>query len=501
MQLMLILNVGSLLAWHADLVAALQADGHHIHIQLEYGESDWPANFALLRQWESLLSRGSRRRQAQALSTSQLKPFMAVSPARPGCVVAIDATASDLPADCPVLRLRFDGGTQAFALNAALDEREAMIEAVLDGTGVLARAHPATEMRGNLIDRLGFVFARAITVLRQAVGQVAGVKPMRVLPFIPHHPAHPFTLGRGIVLSLCNLSTKIAARLKRQALIGEHWRVGWRRLDSGQSVIERLCLPSSPYQIIPDDGRRYYADPFPFAWQGKLHVFVEEWPYETRKGVISVCEIGPNGVLSSPRTVLEQPYHLSYPFVFERGGQIYMLPETGAAGRIELYRADPYPDRWVLERVLIEGIDSGDPTLIDHAGQLWLFATERCDDASVHDCLSLFFADDLFGEWQRHPGNPVVMHAGIARPAGRIERVGAHLIRPVQDCGPAYGAALALQRIDQLDLDSFAETTLAHLAAPRDWLATGLHTLNRGGGIETIDVRAPRNGSGLLGGI
>jgi hypothetical protein len=505
MRLMLILNERSLLAWHTRLIDRLTAHGHRVHVCLEHQETDWPANFSLLRHWECLLSRGSRRQEAQALPQACLEPFLQGFQDQPECIVAIDAGPGVKPTGCPVLRLRFDGGSQAFALNAALDGREAMVEAVLDNGEVLARAFPATEMRKSITDRLGFVFSRAMTVIDTALRRIdhEGFEASG-LPFVQHAPAKPFNLMAGVLgfagQFAKTVSARIAMRLQQQALIGEHWRVGWRRIGAGQGVIEQLCLPSAPYTILPDDGRRYYADPFPFHWQGRLHVFVEEWPYETEKGVISVCEIGPEGVLSSPRIVLERPYHLSYPFVFEAGGQVFMLPETGAAGRIELYRADPYPDRWVLEQVLVEGIDSGDPTLIMHQGRFWLFATERCDGGSVHDCLSLFHADALLGQWQRHPGNPVLMDAGSARPAGRIERIGEKLIRSVQDCGPAYGAALALRQIDRLDLDGFAETTLAHLAAPHDWLATGLHTLNQRGGIETIDVRAPRNRSGMLAG-
>ena len=40
-----------------------------------------------------------------------------------------------------------------------------------------------------------------------------------------------------------------------------------------------------------------------------------------------------------------------------------MLPETGDAGRIELYRAVEFPDHWELDRVLIDGLTAFDATL------------------------------------------------------------------------------------------------------------------------------------------
>ncbi len=79
--------------------------------------------------------------------------------------------------------------------------------------------------------------------------------------------------------------------------------------------------------------------------------------------MISVCEPGPDDAWSPPRTVLERDHHLSYPFVFEHEGAIYMLPETGEAGRIELHRAVEFPDHWELDRVLLDGLTALDATL------------------------------------------------------------------------------------------------------------------------------------------
>ena len=91
------------------------------------------------------------------------------------------------------------------------------------------------------------------------------------------------------------------------------------------------------------DGQRFQADPFLFSHGGRTWMFFEDFPHATRKGVIAVCEIDASGHPGAPRVVLEEPFHLSYPFVFEHDGEIYMLPETAAAGCIRLYHADPFP--------------------------------------------------------------------------------------------------------------------------------------------------------------
>ena len=39
-----------------------------------------------------------------------------------------------------------------------------------------------------------------------------------------------------------------------------------------------------------------------------------------------------------------------------------MMPESGQNRTLELYRAERFPDRWTLDRVLISGAEIGDAT-------------------------------------------------------------------------------------------------------------------------------------------
>ncbi len=100
--------------------------------------------------------------------------------------------------------------------------------------------------------------------------------------------------------------------------------------------------------------------------------------------------------------MLEEPHHLSYPQVFERDGAIWMLPEASASGRLTLYRASAFPDRWIAETVLVEG-EISDATLLEHGGLLWLFATDRDGYGSTSDTLVVFCAPALAGPWKPHP--------------------------------------------------------------------------------------------------
>ena len=62
------------------------------------------------------------------------------------------------------------------------------------------------------------------------------------------------------------------------------------------------------------------------------------------------------------------------------------------------------------------------------------------------------------------------------------------LMRVAQDCREGYGRGLAICRVDRLDRYGFAQTVVARLGAPPGSGAFGAHTLNRGGGLEVVDL-------------
>ena len=91
-------------------------------------------------------------------------------------------------------------------------------------------------------------------------------------------------------------------------------------------------------------------------------MFCEEFPYATGKGVISVFALDEAGNPGPTRVVLERPYHLSYPVVFRHEGQIFMMPESSANRTLEIYRAEHFPFRWTLDRVVLSDIELADAT-------------------------------------------------------------------------------------------------------------------------------------------
>jgi hypothetical protein len=233
---------------------------------------------------------------------------------------------------------------------------------------------------------------------------------------------------------------------------------------------------------------RYWADPFLVQQDGRAHVFIEEKMLASGRGRIACLTLDLDGQLLSNHTVLERPYHLSYPFVFQHRGSWYMLPETAQNRTLEMYRCSAFPDRWEPCGTLMKDIDAVDATLFEHAGKWWLFANVKRPGGSSLDALHLYFADDPLSErWRPHPLNPIVRDIASARPAGRIFRQAGRIIRPAQDNARRYGYAIRFNEIQTLSESEYRELPGAYFAPRgRDILAT--HTYDRSQSLTVIDA-------------
>lgn len=233
-----------------------------------------------------------------------------------------------------------------------------------------------------------------------------------------------------------------------------------------------------------------YADPFLFEHAGRHHLFCEELPLGAERAVISHTELHTDGrTADPPRTVLAAPYHLSYPFVFAHGAEIFMIPESSAVSRVELYRAVDFPNEWQREAIILDDVDAADATILADDDRLWLFAAIAAPHASSLDELHLFWSDSPAGQWHPHPGNPVVSDVRGARPAGAVQRFGARLVRPGQDGSRRYGWAISFREIDVLSPTEYAEHEVDRLEPIDVAGARATHSYSSDERFEAIDLR------------
>jgi hypothetical protein len=273
-----------------------------------------------------------------------------------------------------------------------------------------------------------------------------------------------------------------------------HWRIGWRYTD-GPGVLETGGLAGRRWNVLPDLGDSFAADPFPILWRGQYYIFFERFDYRANKGIIYAQRLDAHGPVGAPVLVLEEPWHLSYPFLIAQGDELYMLPEASMSGALTLYRCTEFPGKWEPVNQFLSGIEAADATLFHHEGRFWMMSVIRDGYGGFSDTLALHHSPSLFGDWEEHARHPLLIDASQARPAGRVVHFDGALWRPVQDCSTGYGKKLALMRIDQLDPENFSQTRVKLISPGADWPGTHLHTLNRWGRLECIDgaASAPKN--------
>lgn len=207
--------------------------------------------------------------------------------------------------------------------------------------------------------------------------------------------------------------------------------------------------------MVTDVKADFVADPFMIRDGGKWYMFFEILESKQHKGVIglAVSEDGLNWTYD--RVVLEEPFHLSYPMVFRYNNKILMIPESHEDYSVTVYKTDNFPYGWKKYHTILEG-DYVDATIVHHENNWYLFASDR------NDMLHLFWAEDLYGDWQRHSKSPVVKKdSEHSRPGGRVISYDGNLIRFTQNCKPSYGWDVRAFIISELTPQTYKEEAFA----------------------------------------
>lgn len=246
-------------------------------------------------------------------------------------------------------------------------------------------------------------------------------------------------------------------------------------------------------RIVPPMNR-YWADPFVYERNDKIFIFMEEVYSSNNKGIISVMELDRDGKEQKPRIIIEEDFHLSYPFLIENEGTLYMIPESSEKREIRVYKCIEFPFEWEFEKTIMKDLTAVDSTVIFFEGLYWMFTNIASHEAtSTYDELYLFYAEDLLSDnWISHPENPIVTDVKNARPAGSLYEMNGVLYRPSQNCSIRYGYGMQINRILELTKNHFREEVVESIYPDwqKDLLAT--HTINSKGDFTVIDALIKR---------
>lgn len=192
------------------------------------------------------------------------------------------------------------------------------------------------------------------------------------------------------------------------------------------------------------------ADPFLFVSEAELFLFVEAQAAGA-PGHIEAYKTADLDKWTHLGEVLKEPYHLSYPAVFEAGSAVYMIPESAEAGEVALYRFNDFPCSLTKVRTLLTG-SFVDTSPVKVSNTWYLFTTSDRG-------LEIFYTDDLeAGALTPHPTNPLTDDPGYRRCGGLPCWSGGTLYRLAQDCSRHYGGNLNLLEVRALSRTSYSET-------------------------------------------
>lgn len=217
-----------------------------------------------------------------------------------------------------------------------------------------------------------------------------------------------------------------------------------------------VANPVLTFHSVTDTVAEFVADPFLYhdedADEDTWYLFFEVLSAVSGRGELAVARSADLRSWEYLGLVLQERFHLSYPYVFAWQGERYMIPESGECREVRLYRATDFPLHWTHEQTLLRG-EYYDSSVFRFDDRWWMLT------ASSDATLRLFHADILAGPWQEHPSSPVVPNdASRARPGGRVAVVDGRPVRFAQDIAEYYGKGVSAFRLDDLTVRSYVES-------------------------------------------
>ncbi|MEN9964431.1 MAG: hypothetical protein RL582_1526 [Bacteroidota bacterium] len=230
----------------------------------------------------------------------------------------------------------------------------------------------------------------------------------------------------------------------------------------------------------------FVADPFVIELpSGEFHV-IAELIYQSSYGKLACYRFSKTLELLEQKIIFDSGSHLSYPFILEDNGEIFIIPESAMANGVFAYPYDPIHMSLGKPITLIEDEPLLDSTFVYYEDRWWLFATKR--GVSSNSALHIYHAEHWKGPYEPHKLNPVKTGADGSRPAGNILKQGNHLLRPAQNCKESYGKSITLFKITKLNKVSFEEVpTLEIKADIHKKNKYGIHTINQTGSVIVVD--------------
>lgn len=485
MRIAVLLDRARVFRWHLALIEALKAHGADVTVRFRRTSDPLPTLLTAILDFDRARGHTSADRFATHMAPEALRDLkqadgMAVD-------VTLDLSAGNTIArqTGPVVRPLYDGSVKDYALFHALLDRKAPQLAIWhsDYKHVFVIGQPARDDPLVLSRSFDQVISRLIEGLVRFFGGGPQTFQTAPPPSATSSAAEPMALS-AMWYALARGRKKLRRASHLFSGNAPRWSVAWRAMDAIAPTSGVVAL--ARYKVIDDGGSRMFSDPHLFCHDGVTHCFVTETPEATGIAAIAHLTLSGSGG-SDVTTVLRKEDGLRRPCVFAFDGDIWLIGDTTEGG-VDLYRARHFPDDWVFEKRLISAALHA-PEFFANYGRFWIFGTSPAYQSSLHDGLTLYWADTLLGPWRAHERNPVLIDAACAEAAGALWRDGTTIMRLGQDHASKRGGINSKQVL-RLSENVYDESTAGHIGfAARSGL-TGPMMLARAGGFEALDFYA-----------
>jgi len=255
------------------------------------------------------------------------------------------------------------------------------------------------------------------------------------------------------------------AQAIRRLLYGAFWEKAWQVSTARtlSTIANGAFPPEEEWKVLPIGADyNFYADPF-YSDHG---ILVEALNRRSGRGEIIRLD------RDSPRPLVVERGHISYPATASIAGREVMIPETASWSPPRIYSLGPHGAEFSGELFVEGAARVSDPTPFEWNGRVFLFGNDRRTGSNL---LHLWSSDSLEGEFTLHPASPIRISPEGSRMGGNLIEQNGRLYRLGQDFTRDYGDGLILFEIGELSVDSYSESLVSRIRLTD---RKGPHTLN-----------------------
>ena len=268
--------------------------------------------------------------------------------------------------------------------------------------------------------------------------------------------------------------------------VHESWNIAIREGNTGQILHDKI----NDFHVIRNPIFGWAADPFVYVKNNTCYIFAELLDYKLGRGTIAYTIYNSKEkTICKWKKIIVEDYHLSFPFIYEEDGNIFIIPESYQSNCLLRYKAVDFPDHWEKE-VLMKGFPLSDTAIfLDEEKKAYTLWHDIGDDRKARILTfkngKAKFEGGVYSEDQR-----------ICRIGGAFFSYQGKNIRVAQNCKDSYGKELIFlqwnKEGDWYSEEELQTVSVGNIKLDKRMYLDGIHTYNSHGGFEVIDLKTKR---------